>query len=143
MALGVPRAITAIINTILISISNKPYEYRNTDYRADIPCMTAMVFFNVIIWLKIYIREARNPIQSNFSRTNSHRYLWTGHIPPFYTLSPFFIFFFFFFFYFHGLEICKTAIICRCRESENGISIYISVDLCNQKTAYYCCFTYF
>jgi hypothetical protein len=28
-------------------------------------------------------------------------------------------------------------------QSENGISIYISVDLCNQKTAYYCCFTYF
>jgi hypothetical protein len=26
--------------------------------------------------------------------------------------------------------------------SENGISIYISVDLCNQKTAYYCCFIY-
>ena len=26
-------------------------------------------------------------------------------------------------------------------QSENGISIYISVDLCNQKTAYYCCFT--
>ena len=28
-------------------------------------------------------------------------------------------------------------------QSENGISIYISVDLCNQKTAYYSCFTYF
>jgi hypothetical protein len=40
-----------------------------------------------------------------------HRCLWTGHsIPPFYTLPPFFIFFFF---HFHGLEICKTAIICR------------------------------
>ena len=23
------------------------------------------------------------------------------------------------------------------------LSIYISVDLCNQKAAYYCCFTYF
>ena len=33
--------------------------------------------------------------------------------------------------------------ISRMMQSENGISIYISVDLCNQKTAYYCCFTYF
>jgi hypothetical protein len=33
--------------------------------------------------------------------------------------------------------------ISRLMQSENGISIYISVDLCNQKTAYYCCFTYF
>ena len=41
-----------------------------------------------------------------------HRYLWTGHsIPPFYTLPPFFIFFP----HFLGLEICKTAIICRFR----------------------------
>ena len=91
--------------------------------------------------------------------------------PPFLNCFP----------YFHGLEICKTAIICRfliaqvdwyvdmyieipfsdcirrispsggrrqnfisrLMQSENGISIYISVDLYNQKTAYYCCFTYF
>jgi hypothetical protein len=33
--------------------------------------------------------------------------------------------------------------ISRLMQSENGISIYILVDLCNQKTAYYCCFTYF
>ena len=35
--------------------------------------------------------------------------------------------------------------VSRLMQSENGISIYIyiSVDLCNQKTAYYCCFTYF
>ena len=33
--------------------------------------------------------------------------------------------------------------ISRLMQSENGITIYISVDLCNQKTAYYCCFTYF
>ena len=36
------------------------------------------------------------------------------------------------------------------KEGNNPVSvnsdltyIYISVDLCNQKTAYYCCFTYF
>jgi hypothetical protein len=28
--------------------------------------------------------------------------------------------------------------ISRLMQSENGISIYISVDLCNQKTTYYC-----
>ena len=35
---------------------------------------------------------------------SDHRCLWTGHSIP-----PFFIFFL----HFHGLEICKTAIICR------------------------------
>ena len=47
-----------------------------------------------------------------------HRCLCTGHsIPSFYTLHPFFHFFSFFF-YFHGLEICKTAIICRYQSTD-------------------------
>ena len=47
-----------------------------------------------------------------------HRCLCTGHsIPSFYTLHPF-LHFFYFFFYFHGLEICKTAIICRYQSTD-------------------------
>ena len=48
---------------------------------------------------------------------------------PFFTSYPLFSIFFF---HFHGLEICKTAIIWRFLIAS---CIYISVDWCNQKTA--------
>ena len=78
-----------------------------------------------------------------------HRCLWTGHSTPpfFYTLPPFkkIKMLMFFYIHFHGLEICKTAIICRLlNASWSRIYIYyinpwswcISVDWCNQKTAF-------
>ena len=48
------------------------------------------------------------------------------------TLTPFF--------HFHGLEICKTAIICRLMQSENGILLlfYIFLSYGNEKGGMLC-----